>query len=83
MGKMKKGTCMSTAEIYQLLFNEKKGSYLLMIVRKHQTTLVRSTTLSEKSENGKTSVAKKKEIKKKLVFNFLLIKKQKTVKQQL
>lgn len=47
---------MSTAEIYQLLFNEKKGlyhgSYLLMKVRKHQTTLVRSTTLSEKSENG-------------------------------
>lgn len=32
----------------------------------------------------KTIVAKKKkEIKKKLVFNFLLIKKQKTVKQQL
>lgn len=54
MGKIKKGTCtgMSTAEIYQLLFNEKKGSYLLMNVRKHQTTLVRSTTLSEKSENG-------------------------------
>lgn len=24
MGKIKKGTCMSTAESYQLLFNEKK-----------------------------------------------------------
>lgn len=37
MGKIKKGTCtgMSAAEIYQLLFNEKKGSYLLMNVRKH------------------------------------------------
>lgn len=30
----------------------------------------------------KTSVAKKKKIKKKLVFKFLLIEKQKTVKQQ-
>lgn len=35
MGKIKKGTCMSDAEIYQLLLNEKKGSYLLMNVRKH------------------------------------------------
>lgn len=41
MGKIKKGTCtgMSTAESYQLLFNEKKGlyhgSYLLMKARKH------------------------------------------------
>lgn len=56
MGKIKKGTCMSAAESYQLLFNEKKGlyhgSYLLMKARKHYTTLVRSTTLSEKSENG-------------------------------
>lgn len=52
MGKIKKGTCMSTAESYQLLFNKKKGSYLLLNVRKHYTTLVRSTTLSEKSENG-------------------------------
>lgn len=52
MGEIKKGTCMSDAESYQLLFNEKKGSYLLMKVRKHKTTLVRSTTLSEKSENG-------------------------------
>lgn len=47
---------MSTAESYQLLFNEKKGLqhgiYLLIKARKHQTTLVRSTTLSEKSENG-------------------------------
>lgn len=60
MGKIKKGTCMSTAENYQLLFSEKKGSYLLMNVRKHQTTLVRSTTLSEKSENGRQLQLKKK-----------------------
>lgn len=36
MGEIKKGTCMSTAESYQLLFNEKKRKlYLLMNVRKH------------------------------------------------
>lgn len=52
---------MSDAESYQLLFNEKKGSYQLMKVRKHQTTLVRSTTLSENQKMViKTSVAKKK-----------------------
>lgn len=74
---------MSTAESYQLLLNEKKGSYLLMNVRKHQTTLVRSTTLSENQKMViNTSVAKKKKIKKKLVFKFLLTEKQKTVKQQ-
>lgn len=74
---------MSTAESYQLLFNEKKGSYQLMKVRKHQTTLVRSTTLSENQKMViNTSVAKKKKIKKKLVFKFLLTEKQKTVKQQ-
>lgn len=58
MGKIKKGTCMSAAESYQLLFNEKKGSYLLM---KHKTTLVCSTTLSENQKMViNTSVAKKK-----------------------
>lgn len=43
---------MFIVESYQLFFNEKKGSYLLMNVRKYQIILVRSVTLLEKLENG-------------------------------
>lgn len=39
MGKIKKGTCMSTAEIYQLLFNEKRFIPRKLSINESEKTL--------------------------------------------